>query len=102
MRFVRRVLQLLLYFRRAQRIKLAALPRPPMGMGRREWPDSSADGRRRAACRLRWVLIRKHQNTTRNNSSCACRKNIAEAFKAWDGDGDHMLSHFEFEKALCR
>lgn len=25
-----------------------------------------------------------------------------EAFKAWDGDGDHMLSHFEFEKALCR
>ncbi|CAM9137690.1 unnamed protein product [Pylaiella littoralis] len=35
----------------------------------------------------------------------AGRKNVIEfqeAFKAWDGDGDHMLSHFEFEKALCR
>ncbi|CAM9722540.1 unnamed protein product, partial [Hapterophycus canaliculatus] len=36
----------------------------------------------------------------------AGRKNVidfqAEAFKAWDGNGDHMLSRFEFEKALCR
>ncbi|CAB1118614.1 unnamed protein product [Ectocarpus sp. CCAP 1310/34] len=34
----------------------------------------------------------------------AGRKNVIEfqeAFKAWDGDGDHMLSHFEFERALC-
>lgn len=35
----------------------------------------------------------------------AGRRNVAafeEAFTAWDSDGDHKLTHFEFEKALAR
>ena len=47
--------------------------------------------------RVFWLLI-----ANRPNDIHRALPALAEAFKAWDGDGDRMLSHFEFEKALCR